>query len=102
MLLNYVVIKCKENVERKVLQCSVQSHSNSFGVSYHDRTIFFLKNTLVYPNCDIHFPSVLVFFIFEWQVSFSGLRTLIYAANCPELGIKEQDQLKLSWDKLKQ
>ena len=68
MMLNYVVIKCKENVERKVLQCSVQSHSNSSGVSYHDRTIFFLKNRLVYPNCDIHFPSVLVFLLLNGKL----------------------------------
>lgn len=85
--------KCKENVERKVLQCSVQSHSNSFGVSYHDRTIFFFfKNTLVYLTYDIHFPGVLFFFIVEWQISKSGLRTLTYAANCPAPGIKEHGQ----------
>ena len=68
------------------------SFQQFWGLLSWQNHFFFLKNTLVYLNYDIHFPGVLFFFIVEWQISKSGLRTLTYAANSPALGIKEQGQ----------
>lgn len=53
---------------------------------------FFFKEYIDFSKLWHPLPRCIIFFIVEWQISFSGLRTLTYAANCPALGIKEQGQ----------